>query len=330
MVNNKINLSVIIPAYNAERYIPECLDSIIKNGCDDIEVLVIDDGSTDNSKDVIKEYVRKDNRIQYIYQNNSGVSAARNMGLDNAKGRYIMFLDADDFVDNKVFDELLENILEEMPDFTAYSKKILYPNGRIKDIFFDIKEDRCSDKRFIYELMYASSSFNECWGKIYKKEIIDKYGLRFPAGIKIGEDLLFVYSYFEKCNSFELVNSCLLMYRQHEESAMRKSLTDDRLKITDMLYNCGQDYLNKINDLELSYKADIYYFRVLTNLCREFASSNSRNESIRRIYTSEVSNKIMKKLKLKMIPTYKMHEYLLMKYKMVSLSAFYYGLKARA
>ena len=135
-------ITFIIPAYNAERYIPECLDSIIKNRCDDIEVLVIDDGSTDNSKDVIKEYVRKDNRIQYIYQNNSGVSAARNMGLDNAKGRYIMFLDADDFVDNKVFDELLEDILEEMPDFMAYSKKILYPNGRIKDIFFDIKEDR--------------------------------------------------------------------------------------------------------------------------------------------------------------------------------------------
>lgn len=330
MVNNKINLSVIIPVYNAARYISECLNSIIGSSCDDIEVLVIDDGSTDNSKDIAEEYVRKDKRIQYIYQNNGGVSAARNKGLDNAKGRYVMFLDADDFVDTKVFDDMILTLSKDMDDFTAYSKTILYPNGRTKDIYFDFKNDYCSDKGFIYELMYASSSFNECWGKIFKKEIIDKYSLRFPQGIKIGEDLLFVYSYFDKCDSFKLVNRCLLMYRQHEESAMRNSLTDDRLAFTDMLYNAGQNYLNKINDSVLQYKADIYYFRVLTNLCREFASSNSRNESIRRIYTSEVSTKIMKKLKLKMIPLYKKHEYLLMKCKMIRLSALYYGLKARA
>ena len=193
MENNKAILSVIIPVYNAEKYISECLDSILKKTDLNIEVLVIDDGSNDDSKNIIEEYIRKDNRIRYIYQNNGGVSTARNNGLDNASGKYILFLDADDYLEEDAFEDLFSRLEMDMPDFMAYAKKILYPDGRGKDVYFDFKDNTCQDSKYIFELMYASSSFNECWGKIYKKEIIDKYGLRFPAGIKIGEDLLFVF-----------------------------------------------------------------------------------------------------------------------------------------
>ena len=330
MENNKAILSVIIPVYNAGSYISECLDSIIKISNPDVEVLAIDDGSTDNSRQIIEEYARKDIRIRYIYQKNGGVSVARNNGLENASGEYILFLDADDYLEINVFNKLVSSLKPDMPDFTAYSKKILYPDGRVKDVYYGFRDNTCSDSKFIFELMYVSSSFNECWGKVFKKDIIDKYHLRFPKNIKIGEDLLFVYEYFEKCNSFELVNECLLVYRQHDESAMRKSLTDDRLKITAMLYATGQKYLDSIDDQELRHKADIYYFRVITNLCREYAASPKASGCIRMIYSSEVVAKIMDKLSLKMIPLYKKHEYILMKFKLTKLSAMYYGFKARA
>lgn len=330
MENNKALLSVIIPVYNADRYISECLESIIKVSSHDIEVVVIDDGSTDNSKQIIEEYAVRDTRIRYIRQNNGGVSAARNNGLENASGEYILFLDADDYLETEVFYELVSSIGVDTPDFTAYSKKILYPDGRVKDVYYDFGDNTCSDSKYIFELMYASSSFNECWGKIFKKDIIDKYHLRFPRNIKIGEDLLFVYEYFEKCNSFKLVNKCLLVYRQHADSAMRKSITDDRLKITDMLYTAGQKYLDEIGNQDLRNKADTYYFRVLTNLCREYGALQDSRRSIEMIYRSEVTQKIMEKLSIKKIPLYKRHEYLLMKFKFIKLSAMYYGLKARA
>ncbi len=330
MENNKAILSVIIPVYNAEKYISECLDSILKKTDLNIEVLVIDDGSTDDSKNIIEEYVRKDKRIRYIYQNNGGVSTARNNGLDNASSKYILFLDADDYLEEDTFEDLFSRLEMDMPDFMAYAKKILYPDGRGKDVYFDFKDNTCQDSKYIFELMYASSSFNECWGKVFKKDIIDKYHLRFPKNIKIGEDLLFVYDYFEKCKSFKLVNKCLLVYRQHDESAMRKSITDDRLRITDMLYTAGQKYLDEIGNKDLRYKADIYYFRVITNLCREYAASEDSSKCIKRIYNSDVTAKIMRKLKFKMIPLYKKHEYVLLKFRLIKLSAMYYGLKAKA
>lgn len=330
MENNKIGLSVIIPIYNAGKYISQCIESITKSFQANIEILVIDDGSTDNSKSEVERFAHADKRVKYIFQNNSGVSVARNKGLDNAVGKYILFLDADDYIETEIFNNLVSRLEQNMPDFTAYSKKILYPDGSIKKVLFDFKDNACNDKQFIYELMYASSAFNECWGKVFKKEIIDTYKLRFPEGIKIGEDLLFVYNYFEKCKSFELVNEAILVYRQHDESVMKNSLAKDRLSNTKMLYNIGQSYLDKINDSRLKHKADIYYFRVITNLCREFARSDDAGKCIRMIYSSDITSEIVSKLRIKMIPLYKKHEFILMKFKMYRLSAVYYRLKARA
>ncbi|MCR5769651.1 MAG: glycosyltransferase [Butyrivibrio sp.] len=330
MVNNNVKLSVIIPVYNADKYISDCLNSIIKNASSDIEILVIDDGSTDNSKNIISDFIKRDGRIKCITQENSGVSEARNNGLRNAKGEYILFLDADDYLEEDVFNYLILSLYEDVSDYTAYSKKILYSDGTTKDIFYSCDQEKCSDSGYINELMYASSSFNECWGKVFKKEIIDKYNIKFPKNIAIGEDLLFVYDYFEKCKSLELVNKCLIVYRQHSGSAMKKSLTDDRLKYTDMLYTVGNRYVNALNDKRLSYKADIYYFRVITNLCREYAACKDNNKCIEMIYRSEVAQKVMSKLNISMIPLYKKHEYLLIKLKLVKLSALYYRLKARA
>ena len=128
-MENKL-ISLIIPAYNSSEYIEACLNSAKSLLDDRMEIIVIDDGSQDNTSVIVKEQICHDNRIRLIKVENGGVSRARNIGLDNASGKYIMFLDADDYFIEEAFESIKDNVENDLFDFVAFSRKILERNGK--------------------------------------------------------------------------------------------------------------------------------------------------------------------------------------------------------
>lgn len=319
-MNSKL-LTVIIPAYNASKYIEECLGSLKHFMGDELEIIVINDGSSDNTATLVNSCIAKDSRIKLVSLPNSGVSQARNIGIENAVGKYIMFLDADDYLLDKTFEEVNAIIQEDHYDFVAFARDILEEDGKKWTQCFPFSDSKTDEKAVSDRIMYTTSLFNECWGKLFRRDLVVSNNLRFPVGVPIGEDYMFVVSYYAISKKPLVINSSLVAYRQHGNSAMRKYTISDRLAFTQNLFECTYNSI----PLELKKETDKYYFKVLTNLCREY--SDRGYEDIKIIYNSVFCHNVINNLNIRDIPLYKKHEYLLIIFKMYRLSAFYYSLK---
>ncbi len=174
-------ISVIVPIYNKDKYIKRCIDSIKKQSFNDFECILVDDGSTDNSANIVLKSIQNDSRFKYIYQKNMGVSSARNTGIKASIGEWICFIDADDFIEL----DYLEDFMREL-------------NKHNCDVIFSTNENIKENVVIIQELIsnfnswYKYEIFNPPWGKIYKKALIKTY---FHHDLSIGEDLLFNINY---------------------------------------------------------------------------------------------------------------------------------------
>ncbi|MCC8146682.1 MAG: glycosyltransferase family 2 protein, partial [Bacteroidales bacterium] len=174
-------VSIIIPIYNAEDYLEECLSSMQNQTYTNIEVLMVDDGSTDASARIAWEYVDIDNRFQYYYQENRGVSAARNLGLDKISGEYITFIDSDDWVDKEYIEKYLSCARNQKADIVV--------GGYTKDCkeYYNYKTKESDIKNFAENL--ATGTGGCVWGKLYDASLLKTH--RFPVGVAMREDLLF-------------------------------------------------------------------------------------------------------------------------------------------
>ena len=323
-MENKL-LTVIIPAYNVEEYIKECLYSLRGLLSDEVEIIVINDGSNDRTADIVRACNGKDKRIRLINLENGGVSRARNKGIEEASGKYLMFLDADDYLKNDAFGLIKDVIYNKDSDFTAFARDILETNGKIWKQGFPFELEELKKKKSVDLIMYTDSLFNECWGKLYKKEIIEKNNLRFPENVAVGEDLMFVMSYYSLCDSVNVYNTSLVVYRQRLGSAMKKYDIRHRMKMTEDIYKFSKKFLPE----DLMIENAFYNFRVLTNLCRNYSVSIIDKDLIKCIYSSEMKTDILSKLKACNIPITRKHEYFLMKLNLFFLSAVYYHIKAK-
>ncbi len=224
-------ISVIVPVYNSERVLRECVDSILSQNFKDFELLLIDDGSKDTSPQICDEYAKRDSRIKVYHKTNGGVSSARNLGLDYAQGQWIAFIDSDDYITSNYF----VNVLNQDEDLLvcSYSK---FNEFGVVDKIEVILEPVFLD--FInYNLV---DSLLRCpWAKFYKKELIDN--LRFLPDMKIGEDAYFVFKYLSKCKSYSVLRGGEYMVRLAEEP--------DEVK-----YAISVDYaVNSLNHLKKAY-----------------------------------------------------------------------------
>ena len=319
---SNISISFIIPAYNAGKYITECLESFKSFHVDESEIVVVNDGSTDNTRELVEKAALKDERIRLITVPNGGVSRARNSGLEVSRGRYIMFLDADDYLIESTFDDLISLIDTGSTEFAAFSRLIVGEGKESRNDGFSFDKESTSDKSDIDRIMFADSHFNECWGKLYKREIIDRYDIRFPNGVPIGEDLMFVMEYYSHCTEVFACNKPLVAYRQHGESAMRRYSVSDRLKYTQDLFDFTKKYIPK----DITSDFWFYNFKVLTNLCREY-SRTVDVEAIKCIYFSDMTGEVINSLKRTDIPKSRWHEYFMMRFKLNRISALYYRAK---
>jgi glycosyltransferase involved in cell wall biosynthesis len=224
MSKNQIRFSIIIPNYNKGQYINECLSSVINQSYKNLEIIVIDDGSTDNSGTICDEYAIKDNRIRVFHKENGGVSSARNWGLDKAIGEYIMFVDSDDY--------MLPGMLEVMLSTLESKKTDLVVCGTtetgggywrpIADVDYSINQLK---ENFVSLL--HTELLSPPWNKIYKKEIIGSN--RFCEDISFGEDLLFNIQYLEKCENISLIKESPFYHEKENENSLVVKFNRNRL-----------------------------------------------------------------------------------------------------
>ena len=207
-------ISIIVPVYRVENYLRQCVDSLLAQTYQNLEIILVDDGSPDNCPTICDEYAQKDSRIQVIHKENGGLSDARNTGLDVAAGMYIGFVDSDDWVMPDMYDYLLHGILR-------YDAEISYCGFvNIRNDWMDYKTEE-SDKVYTAETALNELFFdrlgNFAWNKLYKAELWN--GIRFPVG-RTFEDILTTYKLFERANRIAILKEPKYCYRIRQGSIM--------------------------------------------------------------------------------------------------------------
>lgn len=236
MKQNKF--SVIIPIYNSQKYLNECLNSVINQTYRNLEIILINDGSKDNSLKIMQKFGKEDSRITIVNKKNAGVSAARNSGIAKASGDYVMFVDSDDyFMDMRAIEKLYVATIKEC-DVIIYNT--FYETKRIT--YSLLGKSYIYKKEFDDFLFYIikNEHINSPFNKVYKRQTISKYNIQFDDNIRIGEDLLFNIAYFKHCKSVYYLNKTLYFYRTSNTnsatSAYMKNKYTDLMAVNDAMY----------------------------------------------------------------------------------------------
>ena len=180
-------ISIIVPVYNTEQYLNRCIDSILSQSFTNFELLLIDDGSTDKSGDICDEYARKDERIKVFHKKNGGVSSARNMGLDFARGEWITFVDSDDYIDSCFLYRFNNRMKNACFDLYFGNSAIITPDGEFQYNKL-LKTDIICDLILAIDF-YSINKQADLHGKVFKKSILLLYSIRFKEGIHYAEDV---------------------------------------------------------------------------------------------------------------------------------------------
>lgn len=273
-------ISVIVPVYNGEKYLERCLESIRKQTYQELQILVIDDGSTDQTLFISREYEKKDSRIRVIHQENQGVSAARNRGIQEAQGEYLLFVDADDFIaENMAYS--LYNHIKKAPDIDVAICN--YAQGQ-KQIDEKKEIEILNQEEAMTRLFYRNSYQGFLWNKMFKAEIVKNNRITLDVGIPICEDLLFCSQYFALIKNAVYDHQVYYYYEDTGEGATRSdrfnskrySMLDaydriERVLVQKRVKAAAQNYLSTICMLllkmTLKYKEETrneYLQRLLT------------------------------------------------------------------
>lgn len=250
MKKNQCEVSIIVPVYNVEKYIDKCIDSILGQTFNNFEVILIDDGSTDSSSIKCDEYTRRDSRIKVIHKKNEGLSVARNLGIKNAKGRYITFIDSDDYIGEEYIKILYDYITINKADIAMCSFKRFKSNNEVIDYYIDDKISILNSKECL-ENLYNREWLNyvTVWGNLYKKELFNN--IKFPEG-KINEDLFIIHKLYLEAKKIIYNNSQLYFYRQTEGSITNKKFTYKNFDDLEAFEEHINYYIeNKYHDLEI-------------------------------------------------------------------------------
>lgn len=201
-------ISVIVPVYKVEKYINRCIDSILNQTYKNIEIILVDDGSPDNCGEICDKYAEKDNRIKVFHKKNEGVSIARNIGIENANGSYITFVDSDDYIGENYLLELYRMCIDNKSEISICGFK-----SEINNIIIDNKKiikKKMNSKEALKELFKERIYYGNVWAKMFKRNIIEN--IKFDHKLEIGEDLDFCYQSFKKAENIYVDTSKMQYY----------------------------------------------------------------------------------------------------------------------
>ena len=278
-----MKVSVVIPVYNSEKYIEKCLESVINQTYKNIEIIIINDGSKDNTGKLVKRYKEKDERIIYLEQKNNGVSSARNKAIQVSSGEYIIFVDSDDTVDKDYVKLLLSTIEKESLDIVAcgYTDISVYGIIKLNDFY---KDKTLIGKNDFIKYIFTGVG-GTLWGKIFKSKIIKENNIKMNEEIFMCEDMLFVLKYATKCTSFGAIKEHLYNYNRINDNSISS-------KINFAYYNNLITVIKLIEDILVANK---YSKDFIDNILSQRVKSISFNLAIMQ-HDSKHNYKIKDKL----------------------------------
>lgn len=254
-------ISIIIPVYNVEKYLAKCIDSILSQTFTDWELILIDDGSIDQSGKICDEYVCKDNRVRVVHKKNEGVSKARNTGITLTKGEYICFIDSDDWIEPTYLQNF--KVQEQQCDFyfsgalyDTYDKVYSYKKYAEK---YCKNRDEIRDEFFKQDLLFNGYP----WGKLYKTQIIKDNKLQFNENLTINEDHIFVFQYFSHINTLYITNTAGYHYTVFDNSGRKLS---NKINSYTELKAASEQFYSIINQLKILWNISQKEYENLYNI----------------------------------------------------------------
>lgn len=217
--------SVIIPIYNAEKTLARCLDSILRQPFSDYELLLINDGSGDGSGEICAAYARSYPQVRYFPKENGGVSSARNLGLEQARGEYILFVDSDDYVADNYFAVIDAAVAQNRPDLLMFGARSFSgkPRQWVTGRFCEATELSIAQR---VDAAMRGYLFSSLWCRAFRREVIMTAGLRFRENLSIGEDQLFLFSYVLQCRSIVSIPDLLYCVDVSDQSSLSRKRRD--------------------------------------------------------------------------------------------------------
>ncbi|WP_160689425.1 glycosyltransferase [Clostridium sp. C2-6-12] len=286
MENTNDLISIIVPVYNVEKYLPQCINSLINQTFKNLEIILVDDGSLDTSGEICDEFSKIDNRIIVIHKENNGLSSARNAGLEIAKGDYIGFVDSDDWLDENMYEILFKLIKDNDSDISCCKffkaadsdEKIPIINNEIIQSFTNIE-----GLNNFYTDLYTQTVV--AWNKLYNRNLFDN--IVYPTG-KIHEDEGTTYKLFYKANKITYTNKPLYYYRTTPDSITTRKFNKKRLDIIDV-YDEKIEFIRTINNEPIYSKTLKWYLFTLINCYFECSANMENNEEYLALIKKKVS-----------------------------------------
>ncbi len=294
-----MDLSVIVAACNMQGYIAACIRSVTRCSRENIamECIVVDDGSTEDTADVVHRYMERDSRIRLVKKESGGIPAVRNRGLEEAVGRYILFLDADDRLCEDAWEQIEAAVEEDYADFVAFSHIILRENGKLKAQMLPLSDVVSTDTGEAERLMYADSVLNTCWGKLFKGSIIRDNHILFRTDLPVGQDFLFVAECFAHSSSYMLSKAMIVYYLQRNNIVMQDFDMESRLAFMKIVYDYSAAAVTRHNDSELAGRMNAYYVKELSGLFCECAKAyRADKEKLVKVYDAALENETVNQI----------------------------------
>lgn len=337
---NKV--SIVVPVYNVEKYLNRCIDSLLLQSYENYEIILVNDGSTDNSGFICEEYAKKYSNVKVVHKKNEGLGFARNTGIDNAIGDYIVFIDSDDFAEKELVEDLYKAVKEVNADICigGYNRvdlddKLISTHSYDKNIFIGKEVFNLLMPRMIGSLpdKKDSISVSSC-NVLYSKEIIDKYNIRFVSERElISEDLIFNLSYLNHAKKAVTIEKSNYNYRINYGSLTTRYLPERFNKVKELYYK----EVEILNDIGIYDKCDLRLMRqffIYLKMCLAQEKQNINNKKIK-LLNKKVRDICNDKLVIEVVNSYPINKLgiqqkiflYLIKYKLILLISLFIKIK---
>lgn len=336
-------ITIIVPIYNVEQYLKQCIESLLQQSYKNIEIILVNDGSTDRSADICEIFRKKDNRIKVVNKSNEGLGYARNSGLKIANGKYVTFVDSDDYVDEDMIKVLYEAIIKNKSDTSLGGFKKINNDGKV--LFIEEYKKEIFEGKDVYNKLFpkmlgscpekSDSIRMSVWNTMYSMDIIKENNIKFKSEREyISEDIIFDMEYYKYSNSVAIINESFYYYRTNNLSLTMK-YKSDRFKLIKKLYKYIEEQLIKSNiNSEVIYRAQ-RQFMINIRMCikQENVKVSSKTiieaiKNIKSICSDELVQDIIKKYPVHLLQLKPKIFIYLIKYKMSYLLYFLVHIKA--
>ncbi len=276
-------ISVIVPIYKVEQYLNKCLDSLVAQTCNDLEIVLVDDGSPDNCPAICDEYAKKDSRITVVHKENGGLISARQAGIQAAKGDYIGFVDGDDWVEPDMYQKITDSINKYQPDI-AMCQFVYNYDGKEEISKYNFVREYYTREQIVQEIIptmlfngtyFHFGIYPNCWSKVFKKDLLMPNLMAVDQCTTIGEDTSFTYPCLLDANSVCFVDDALYHYRINQQSMTKKY--DQKLK--DVILLPYQVLKKKATEFDITNQLDYYLLYLINFVVRNEANASNPNSA---------------------------------------------------